>query len=68
MKVLRLIVLLMFTCLGVWAAFWGVSQWAISSGEEFQYTREAIPLLIPVGLIGAFVGAFLGAMIFPARR
>jgi hypothetical protein len=69
MRFLRNLVVLMFTGGGVWLAFWLVGLWALASGEqEFHLTREGIPLLIPVGMVGALVGAFIGSVFFPAQR
>jgi hypothetical protein len=69
MKFLRNVVVLIFTGGGVWAAFWIIGMWAAASGEsDFHLTREGMPLLVPVGMVGALVGAFVGSVLFPARR
>jgi len=68
--IIRRFFLLMFAGGGAWLALQGVGLLAqrVASGEEFHLTREGVPLLIPVGLLGAMLGAFIAGMLFPARR
>ena len=39
-----------------------------AGGGEFHLSMEAVPLLIPVGMVGALFGAFVGGMILPRPR
>lgn len=68
--IIRRFFLLVFAGGGAWLALQGVGYLAqrVASGDEFHLTREGVPLLIPVGLLGAMMGAFVAGMIFPARR
>ena len=37
-------------------------------GGTSPLTMEAVPLLIPVGMIGALLGAFVGGVVLPKPR
>lgn len=68
--IIRRFFLLVFAGGGAWLALQAVGQLAhrVAGSDEFHLTREGIPLLIPVGLVGAMLGAFVAGMLFPARR
>jgi hypothetical protein len=68
--IIRRFFLLAFAGGGAWLALHAVGLLAqrLANGDEFHLTREGVPLLIPVGLLGAMIGAFVAGMLFPARR
>ena len=54
---------------GVWLAYYLIGRWASATGEQdFHLTPEGVPLLLPVGIVGALVGAFVGGLLLPVRR
>jgi uncharacterized membrane protein YjjP (DUF1212 family) len=66
---IRRIVVLAFMVGGVWGAFWLMGIMAQAAGDgDFHLTREAAPLLIPMGLLGALIGGFVGGVLFPVRH
>ena len=67
---MRRVIMLASACGGVWAALRVVEEFARRAGAtpDFQVTSEAVPLLIPAGMVGALVGILLGGILFPPRR
>jgi hypothetical protein len=66
----RIILLIACAAGGVWGAFRVLEILAekAGGGPDLTFSPEAIPLLIPVGMVGAVVGAFVGGFIFPSPR
>ncbi|HEU4753385.1 MAG TPA: hypothetical protein VFU47_09785 [Armatimonadota bacterium] len=67
--VIRAILLLACAGGGVWGAFRVLEMLAHQAGaKELTYNAEAVPLLIPVGMLGAILGAFIGGILIPSPR
>jgi hypothetical protein len=66
---IRGILLIGFAAGGVYGAFRLLETLAEKAGGgEFHLSMEAVPLLIPVGMVGALMGAFLGGMLLPKPK
>jgi hypothetical protein len=67
--VVRAILLLGCAAGGVWGAFKILEMLARQAGADgLTFAPEAVPLLLPVGMMGALTGAFIGGILIPAPR
>ena len=65
----RGILLVGFAGGGVYGAYRLLATLAERAGGDYSpLTMEALPLLVPLGIVGAFLGLFIGGMILPKPR
>lgn len=66
---IRAILLLACAGGGVWGAFRVVEWLAWQAGSaDMVLNAEAVPILIPAGMIGAAIGALIGGILLPGPR
>jgi hypothetical protein len=55
---------------GIYAGFILMQKAAhhVSPGAKLHLTPEVVPMLLPVGIVGALVGLLLGGILLPQRR
>ena len=67
---MRTILLLAFAAGGVWGTIWIVDEVIRRAGNSpgFHLVQAGLPLVIPVGMVGAFLGACIGGLLLPLKR